>query len=187
MRRGLPVTIVAPCGPIGPGDVGPTPTGRLLLAAVNLPVLAVNHSCHNLIDVRDVARGHLLAAEKGRIGDSYLLGHENWWLHDMVRLVCETAGISRPVLRVPNLLAEAGGHAFVGWSRLTGKPPLLTPAAARIARLGLRADCRKARDELGLVCRPVRNSVGDALRWFALAGYVDNPAVRQRLLDSTIG
>ena len=77
-RRGLDVTIVAPCGPVGPGDVGPTPTGRLILDAIRSPVIPLVDTVSNMIDVRDVARGHLLAAERGETGACYLLGHRNY-------------------------------------------------------------------------------------------------------------
>jgi dihydroflavonol-4-reductase len=167
------VVIVAPCGPIGPGDVGPTPTGRLLLSAVKLPVAVVADTTSCFADVRDMARGHLLAATRGRRGETYLLGARNVSLVALARMAAEALGVRRRVVVAPLRAARiaARGLELVA-EHVTHRAPLLTPAAVRIAALGLRADCTKAIRELGLPQSPLETAVADALGWFAREGYL---------------
>lgn len=181
-QRGLDIVLAAPCGPIGPGDLGPTPTGRFLLALVNAPFVPRVETVSCFGDVRDIARGHLLAADRGRTGECYLLGTENLCYRDLARMVEEATGVRKPGVPVPDPLLLAAGHvmkrmADLGWKR----PPLLTPDGVRIGRLGLRADCSKARRELGLPQRPLRTAVRDALAWFAANGYIRDPRLARRL------
>lgn len=175
--RDLDLVIVAPTGPIGPGDVGPTPTGRLLLSAVTLPATVVTASVCNFAHVRDMAAGHVLAAELGRRGETYLLGGVDLTFPELARLVHGVAGIRRPVLVAPFSLARAAGRAALAVTRLTGRPPLLTPQAVAISELGLAADCSKAVRELGLPQTPLEAAVADALAWFAREGYLRSRAV----------
>jgi dihydroflavonol-4-reductase len=171
--RDQDVVIVAPTGPIGPGDVRPTPTGRLLLSAVTLPCSFVIDSASCFADVRDMARAHLLAAERGKRGEAYLLGAEDVTLAEMARLAQRCVGVERPVVSVPLPVAEVAARiAKVAADRVTHKPPLLTPAAVRVARVGLRADCQKSVRELGVRYRPIRESIRDALEWFSREGYL---------------
>jgi dihydroflavonol-4-reductase len=182
-QDGLDVTIVAPTGPVGPGDVGPTPTGRLLLMALNAPVGLAARSSSNVADVRDIAMGHVLAAEHGVRGESYLLGGENVDLATLPTLVYELAGIRhRPVVAVPSRILSVAARGLRAYARVSGVAPPFTPESVRILRLGLRADCRKAVRELGLPQRPLRESVRDALVWFARHGYVSSPKIAARLL-----
>jgi dihydroflavonol-4-reductase len=180
--RGLDVTIVAPCGPLGPGDIGPTPTGRLLLSAINMPMPVLVDTTTNFADVRDMATAHLLAAERGKTGESYLLGHENVHLGDLARMALGIAGLRRPVIELPPVLVTGAAHGLVALANLRQRPPLVTPAALRIARLGLRADCTRAKRQLGMPTRPIADSVRDALIWFARNGYVRSRRARERLL-----
>ena len=179
--RDLDVTIVAPCGPIGPGDVGPTPTGRLLLAAANLPAMIVLDSASNFADVRAMARAHVTAAHRGRRGESYLLGSENLRLTQLAALVTHQLGVRRPVVRVPAALARPAARLLVARAERTGHPPLFTPAAIEIARLGLRADCARAARELDMPQGSIAGAVRDALIWFAQNGYVSDRRVARRL------
>ena len=188
MEKGLDLTIVAPCGPVGPGDVGPTPTGKFLLTGVNAPLCPLVDTVSNFGDVRDMARGHILAARKGRTGESYLLGTENLKYAEMARLAQEVTGIHKPLVPVPYPLLKVGAHAMkkmADWG--IKRPPLITPTDVEIARKGLRADCSKAREELGLPQNPVRNAIRDALVWFAENGYVKNERVRKTLLNGGRG
>jgi dihydroflavonol-4-reductase len=163
----LDVVIVAPCGPIGPGDIGPTPTGRLLLSALEQPVVLTAPTMTNFVDVRDVARGHLLAAERGRRGETYLLGHRDLWMVEIARMALRAAGLDKPVVVAPFPVAAIGGRlARAVADRLTGRPPLFTGEAVRIARLGLRADCSKAVRELAMPQSSIEDAVADALAWF---------------------
>jgi dihydroflavonol-4-reductase len=182
VERGLDVTITAPCGPIGPGDVGPTPTGRFLLALVNAPVCPLVDTVTNFGDVRDMARGHVLAARKGKTGESYLLGTENYRYHQLADMATEITGIRKPRLRIPDSLIKVGAHAMkkmADWG--IKRPPLLTPDSVIIGQRCLRADCTKARSELGMPQNPVKNAVRDALVWFARNGHVSNERLRRKL------
>ncbi len=178
----LDVVLVAPCGPIGPGDVGPTPTGRLLLTALTLPAVVVTDTVTNFAHVRDMAHGHLLAAERGRRGECYLLGNEDLTLAELARRALAGQGIRRSILVAPNRLAKVAARTAVAAAELTGRPPLITPAAVAIAELGLAADCQKAVRELGLPQTPVDEALADALRWFAENGYLRDRDLARRVL-----
>jgi dihydroflavonol-4-reductase len=121
-------------------------------------------------DVRDMALGHLLAAERGRRGQAYLLGQENVALPDLVSRWLTLAGQEKQVVEVPTRVLLRAARAAEALARLTRRPPPFTRAAVRIAQLGLRADCGKARRELGLPGRPLEVSLGDALGWFRAQG-----------------
>lgn len=179
----LDLVLVAPTGPIGPGDVGPTPTGRLLLGAALDPLSVVVASGVEVADVRDMAEGHVLAAERGARGACYLLGGHDVTLAELARLARSLAGQDpRAVLTLPTALLRPAAHAALAWARVRGTPPALTPASLRIAALGLRADPSRARRELGLPVRPLAHAVLDALAWWAQEGYVTDPARRERIL-----
>ena len=167
------VVIVAPCGPIGPGDAGPTPTGRLLLSTVKMPIALVADTTTNFADVRDMARGHVLAAERGKRGETYLLGCRDVSLVEIARMALRALGADKPIVVAPFVAASlvARGLRFVA-DRVTRRPPLFTPQAVRIAKLGLRADCTKAVRELGMPQSPIETAVADELAWFAREGYL---------------
>jgi dihydroflavonol-4-reductase len=167
-RAGQDVVIVAPTGPIGPGDVGPTPTGRLLTACLSLPVVTVVRTESCFAHVSDMADAHVRAAEVGRAGETYLLGTENVGAADLARRALAILGKRRPVLEVPYTVASAFAHGALAHAELvTRRAPIATPAAVRIARLGLAADCRKAVRELGMRQTPVDVALRDALVWFS--------------------
>jgi len=167
------VVIVAPCGPIGPGDAGPTPTGRLLLSAVKMPVALVADTTTNFADVRDMARGHILAAAKGKRGETYLLGCRDVSLAEIAKMALDALGTKKRIVVAPFVAASivARGLQLVA-DRLTRRPPLFTPQAVRIAKLGLRADCTKAVRELGMPQSPIERAVADAMAWFGREGYL---------------
>lgn len=177
------VVLVAPTGPIGPGDVGPTPTGRLLLRAAASPAAVVVRAGVEVADVRDMAEGHVLAAERGQRGACYLLGGHDVTLLELARLSRALAGNDpRRVLVLPFALARPLARAAVACARLGGPAPPFTPASVRIAALGLRADPARAVRELGLPVRPLAHSLLDALCWWAREGYVQDEALRGRIL-----
>lgn len=183
VSAGQDVVIVAPTGPIGPGDIGPTPTGKLLLTAVNYPVAFAPRSVSCFADVRDMAKAHIQAFDRGKTGESYLLGTENIEMPDLVRRVLAHCRLSRPMVIPPFALCEAAADvALLAADLITERPPLFTPAAIEIAKLGLRARCDKAVRELGAEQNPVDFAIRDALRWFAEKGYIHNKRVRARLL-----
>lgn len=177
-QRGLDVVIVCPVVPMGPGDVGPTPSGRMLTDIFTLPVVISPRSEMNIIDVRDCAMGHVLALEKGRSGESYILGGENYRYKDMLRRVLRLCGVSKPIVELLPTLLWPVAHLMQLTTRVTGKPPLLTPAEVEVSRRGLVCDAGKARRELGLVVRPLEQTLRDALSWFIEHGYItDEKAV----------
>ncbi len=189
VRRGLPLTTVAPCGPVGPGDVGPTPTGKLLITVAQMPIAIAPHTNTNLLDVRDCAAGHLLAAERGKIGESYLLGNVNLTTAELVRAARKAAGLSVTLggrlVPVPNAISRVAASGLGAVARLRKRAPIVTSAAARISELGLRADATKAFTELGLPRRPIEHSLRDSLIWFAQNGTIRNAGLRARLLELT--
>jgi dihydroflavonol-4-reductase len=178
--RDMDVVIVAPTGPIGPGDVAPTPTGRILLACMALPVVVVARTVVNFADVRDIARGHVLAAERGRRGESYLLGARDMTLAELARAALAVIGARRVVVEAPYRAARVVARGAQAWAdRVSRRPPLLTPASVAIAELGLAADCAKAVRELGMPQTPIEVALRDALAWFSRHGYT-----RARLHDA---
>jgi len=170
--RGLDVVIVCPVVPMGPGDVGPTPSGRLITDIFTLPVPLAPRSELNIIDVRDCAMGHVLAMEKGRSGESYILGGENYRYKDILRRVLRVCGMQRRIVELSPTLMVPVAHAMLLLTRFTGKPPLMTPAEIDVTRRGLVCDAAKARRELGLTVRPLEQTLRDALSWFVEHGYI---------------
>lgn len=169
--RGQDVVLVAPTGPIGPGDVGPTPTGRLLLLCAKLPVVAVPRSISNFADVRTIAQGHVLAARHGRAGRSYLLGDCDLSFAQIAELALAAVGRSAPVYEVPTRWVGLAARAMTAWAdRVSHRAPPVTPAAVAMAARGLAADCSRARDELGLRPLPIERAVADALEDFRRRG-----------------
>jgi len=184
-EKGLNVSIAAPCGPVGPGDYGPTPTGGALLSALNLPVTFGLKTITNLGDVRDIAHGHFLAMEKGKPGRSYLLGNENVEYERVLKISLEIANIKKPILKYsPYFLLKIMGYLMLLNTRLiTKKQPIITPAGVRIMAMGLRADCSRAIKELGLPTRPIEESLRDAMIWFAENGYIKNKKAVKNILE----
>jgi len=165
---GQDVVIVAPTGPLGPGDIGPTPTGRVLRAALTWPFALVTPGVSNFAHVDDIAAGHLLAAERGERGESYLLGGEDVALPELARRALASSGRGKPIVTMPPWVVRLAAHGALAWSEHVSRaPPLFTPAAARIAELGLAADCTKARTALGYDPRPIDRAIEDAVTWFA--------------------
>lgn len=169
-RRGLPAVIVNPSTPIGPRDVHPTPTGRILVEAATGKMPAFVDSGLNLVHVDDVAAGHLLAAERGRIGERYILGGEDVALGEMLRQIAAIVGRKPPTVQLPVTplfplawLAELGG-------RITGREPFITLDSLRMARHHMFYTSAKAERELGYTARPYVEAIKDALDWFQAEG-----------------
>lgn len=170
--RGLPVVVVNPTVVIGPGDRAPTPSGQIVLNVMKGAMPAYVAGASNYVHVDDVAEGHLLAMERGRPGDCYVLGGENMPLKQFLDLVAATAGGKAPSMRLPVGVAAALGRGYVLMARLTGKPPLTTAAWARLGARNFAWDCKKAAQELGFQARPAREAVADAAAWFRANGYI---------------
>ncbi len=169
--RGVPVVVVNPSVPVGPGDFNLTPPSRMLLGFLNGRFPAYMESTLNLVDVRDVANGHIRAADRGRLGQRYLLGNENIRLADLLVIMKELTGLSMSRRRVPYWLAFTAS-AVQEWraDHLTHRPPTAPLTGVRLARTPLILDNARARTELGLEFRPLRESLADAIRWFQEQG-----------------
>ena len=177
-KNGLDVVIVNPACPLGPGDYGPTPTGRVIADAFNLPVTMGVHTVSNYIDVRDCAMGHVLALEKGRTGESYILGDKNASHPDLMRSLQKVVGLKRPLITVsPNTLYPVAYLTQAVAKYVTRKAPFMTPVELEISNAGLIADPSKAKNELGLPSRPIEETLRDAVSWFVQNGYITNKEV----------
>jgi len=175
-RAGLPLVIVNPTLPIGPGDRHLTPPTRMLLGFLKGQFPAYLDCRLNVIDVRDVALGHLLAAERGGIGQRYILGSANLSLRNLLERLQAISGAAMPRLRVPYPLAFATGvvSEFLA-DHVTHRPPNAPLTGVRLARQSMHFDCSKAARELGLPRRPIEDSLRDAVAWFVARGLLRRP------------
>lgn len=171
-RHRLPAVIVNPSTPIGPRDVKPTPTGRIIVEAASGRMPAFVDTGLNLVHVDDVAAGHLAALRRGQTGERYILGGENVFLCDMLAEIANLAGRRPPRWRVPiaPLFPLALVAEFAGL--VTGREPFLTLDGLRMARHHMFFSDAKARRELGYSSRPYREGIADAIAWFKQAGYL---------------
>ena len=168
----LPAVIASPTTPIGPRDIRPTPTGRILLDAARGKIPAFVDTGLNFVHVDDVAAGHLLAFERGRIGERYILGGENLSLQDLLATVAGLTGQRPPRIRLPRGPLFPLAFAAEAVARVTGREPLLTVDGLRMSRYRMFFTSDKARRELGYRSRPYQDGVRDALDWFRTAGYL---------------
>jgi dihydroflavonol-4-reductase len=170
--EGLPCVIVAPSTPIGPRDIKPTPTGRVIVEAATGRMPAFVDTGLNLVHVDDVANGHLLALDKGRIGENYILGGEDVALETMLGDIAFLSGRKAPTIKLPRgpLFPLAWGAELL--ARVTGKEPFLTADALRMSRYRMFFSSDKARRELGYTARPYKEGLKDALTWFRDNGYL---------------
>ncbi len=171
--EGLPVVIVNPSTPVGIGDLKPTPTGKLIVDFLNSKMPAYVDTGLNLVDVEDVARGHVLAADKGQVGEKYILGHENLTLQQILALLAELSGRPAPRFKVPYALALGVAYADAALARLIpGREPFAPPVGVKLSKKKMFFDPSKAVRELGLPQTPVREALRKAVQWFQENGYV---------------
>ena len=172
-RQGLPVVIVNPSTPIGARDVKPTPTGQIITDFLNRRLPAYLDTGLNWVHVRDVAVGHILAAEQGRVGERYLLGHAegNWTMQATLAVLAEISGISAPTMKAPYWVALAAAHVSETIAGITGRPPKAPLAGVRMAKYKMWFNPAKAIRELGLPQTPPRQALADAVQWFYEHGY----------------
>jgi dihydroflavonol-4-reductase len=178
-RKGLPVVVVNPSTPVGPWDVKPTPTGQMVIDFLAGRMFATMDTGLNLVHVRDVARGHLLAAERGRVGEKYILGNVDLSLAEIGRLLAEITGGRAPRFRVPYALAWCGAACMEGFARVTGTTPKVPLTAVRMARKRMYFSPAKAVRELGVPQTDVRIALREAAEWFCEHGYVRLDAMRR--------
>ena len=174
--RGIPVVIVNPSTPIGPGDVKPTPTGQIVLDAARGRTPAYVDTGLNIVHVDDVAAGHLLAFHRGRIGERYILGGEDMTLRQILTLIAQLVGRSPPRIRLPHGAVLPVAYLSELYARLTGRPTRITVEGVRMARKRMFFSSDKAARELGYRWRPPAEAFEDALRWFKDHGYLSNRA-----------
>ena len=175
-REGIPVVIVNPSTPIGPHDYKPTPTGRIIVDFLNRRMPAYVDTGLNLVAVEDCAHGHLLAAERGRIGEKYILGGENLTLKEMLLRLSQLSGLAAPRVRLP--FAMALGFAFGAEAvarTLTHRPPRASLTEVRMARKKMFFDSAKARAELGYETTPVDDALKRAIKFFRTSGLARTP------------
>lgn len=172
-RQGLPVVIVNPSTPVGPRDVKPTPTGKIIVDFLNRQLPAYLDTGLNWVHVRDVAVGHVLAAQKGRVGERYILGHVdgNWTMKATLEMLGEITGIPAPKMQVPYWVALAAAHVSERIAAVTGRPPKAPLAGVRMAKYKMWFNPAKAIRELGLPQTPPRQALADAVQWFKAHGY----------------
>lgn len=170
-REGLPVVIVNPTAPIGDHDWKPTPTGKIIADFLRGKLPAFIDTGLNLVDARDTALGHLLAAEHGRPGERYILGCENLTLEQILGRIAAIAGKPAPTAKIPYALAYAAGVATTAWANVTGREPVAPLEAVKMARKKMFVTHAKAARDLGFVPCPVDAALRRAVDWFRNNGY----------------
>jgi len=171
-RAGLPVVIVNPSAPVGQGDIKPTPTGQLIVDFMKGRMWAYIETGMNLVDVDDVAVGHLRAMERGRIGERYILGNQNLSLREIFEILSKLTGVTAPRIKLPwqAILPLAHLNRWIA-DYLTHQSPRIPLEGVRMAKYRMHYDCSKAMRELGLPQTPVELALEKAVRWFRVHGY----------------
>ena len=172
LERELPAVVVNPSTPVGPRDSRPTPTGRLILEAARGRMPGFVDTGLNIVHVDDVAAGHLAAAERGKVGERYILGGENLSLAEILAEVARVVGRRPPRLRVPYLVAFPVAITTEVVARFTGREPFATRDSVRMAKKKMYFTSAKASRELGYLPRPARHAIVDAVGWFKENGYL---------------
>ncbi len=179
VARGLHVVVVTPSAPVGPWDVKPTPTGKILIDFACGRMPAVVDTGLNIVHGQDVAEGHWLAAERGRVGERYILGHRNMTLTEILGELAAITGKPAPRFRIPYMVAWTAGAVSTAFANLVShRPPSVPLEAVRMSRRRMFFDAGKAVRELGLPQTPVRVAFEEAMAWFEARGYVPRSAGR---------
>jgi dihydroflavonol-4-reductase len=172
-QEGLPVVIVNPSTPVGAADLKPTPTGKMIVDFLNGKMRGFVDTGLNLIDVDDVAAGHLLAAQKGRVGEKYILGNANLTLQQILTILSELTNIPAPRHRVPYAVALSVAYADAVLARLLPwREPFVPPVGVKLSKKKMFFDATKAVRDLGLPQTPMREALRKAVVWLAEHGYV---------------
>jgi dihydroflavonol-4-reductase len=170
-KAGLPVVIVNPSAPVGAGDVKPTPTGQVIVDYMKGRMPAYIETGMNIVDVDDVAAGHLLAMQKGRIGERYILGNKNLMLREVFEILSRLTGVKAPSIKLPRLAILPLAYLNQWLSNMTGQPPRIPLEGVKMAKYKMHYDCRKAISELGLPQTPPEVALEKAVKWFRSHGY----------------
>ena len=172
-EEGLPIIVVNPSAPIGPGDIKPTPTGRLVLQAACGKVPAYVNSGLNVVHVDDVAEGHFLALEKGVEGEKYILGGQNLTLLEILTIIAELSGRKPPTLQLPHDLILPVAYIAEIWAKyISGKEPFANVDSVNMSRKPMYYSSKKAINKLGYKARPVKEAFVDSINWFKEHGYI---------------
>jgi dihydroflavonol-4-reductase len=171
-KAGAPIIVVMPTTPVGPWDWKPTPTGKLILDFLNGKLPGYVDTGLNFVGVEECAAGHLLAAEKGKAGERYLLGGENLTLKAMLDTLAKITGLRAPSLKIPHGLALGVAYANTMFSRLVGRQPGIPIEGVKFARHVMFVDCSRAKRELGFQAGPVSAALERAVRWYEANGYI---------------
>jgi dihydroflavonol-4-reductase len=167
----LPVTIVNPSTPIGPRDIKPTPTGRIIVDCLCGRIPAYVDTGLNIAHVDDVARGHMLALDKGAIGERYILGGEDMSLKSILEIICEIGQRTPPRISIPHNLILPVAKLIEIWAGISGVEPLTTVDGIKMAKKHMYFSSHKAREKLAYESRPARQAIEDAIRWFVDNSY----------------
>jgi len=178
-RKGLPIVIVNPSTPVGSHDIKPTPTGKTFLDFLNGKMPAYVDTGLNLVDVEDVAEGHILAAQKGQVNrgntsERYILGNRNMTLKEILDQLSRLTGIPSPRWKIPYSVAWTAGYFSTTWANITGRPPSIPLDGVKMSRKKMFYKTSKAIKELSLPQTPIETALEKAVRWFQDNGYTSS-------------
>src|ERR1700681_4619217 len=178
-KGSLPVVVAMPTTPVGPWDWKPTPTGKIIVDFLNGKMPGYVETGWNFVGVEDCAAGHLLVAEKGKIGERYLLGGENLTLKQVLDSLAHLTSLPAPKFKIPHGLALGVAYTETAFSRLIGREPQIPVEGVRIAQHLMFVDCTRAQKELGFRAEPVSAAFERAVRWYEKNGYVSNRRIKR--------
>lgn len=178
-KEGLPVIVAMPTTPVGPWDWKPTPTGKIILDFLNGKMPGYVETGLNFVGVEECAAGHLLVAEKGKVGERYLLGAENLTLKGLLDLLAQITGLRSPGMKIPHGVALGVAYVESAFSRLVGKEPQIPVEGVKIAKHKMFVDASRAQRELGFQPGPVAAALERAVRWYRANGYVSARRVKK--------
>jgi dihydroflavonol-4-reductase len=181
-KEGLPVIVAMPTTPVGPWDWKPTPTGKIILDFLNGKMPGYVETGLNFVGVEECAVGHLLVAEKGKVGERYLLGAENLTLKGLLDTLAKITGLAAPSMKIPHGLALGVAYVETGFSRLMGKEPQIPVEGVKIARHKMFVDVSRAQRELGFQAGSVAAALERAVRWYRANGYMTNRRAKKMKL-----
>ncbi|HET7259038.1 MAG TPA: hopanoid-associated sugar epimerase [Candidatus Acidoferrum sp.] len=180
-KNGLPVIVAMPTTPVGPGDWKPTPTGKIVVDFLNGKLPGYVETGLNFVGAEECAAGHLLVAEKGKVGERYLLGGENLTLKQMLDVLSKITGLRAPAWKIPHSLALGVAYMSTAFSRLIGGEPQIPVEGVKIARHKMFVNCSRAQRELGFQSGSVAAALERAVRWYGANGYVKPGRARKML------
>ena len=183
-KNGAPVIIAMPTTPVGPWDWKPTPTGKIILDFLNGKMPGYVDTGLNFVGVEECAAGHILIAEKGMIGERYLLGSENLTLKAVLDILAQITGLPAPTLKIPHRVALGVAYAETAFSRLIGREPQIPVEGVKIAQHMMFVDCKRAQRELGFQPGSATAAFERAVRWYEANGYIA-PRRAKKILHAT--